>query len=81
MVIDRRYTVIGSYNLGIKSDAMDYEIIFVIDSPEIAQETLKVLERDKSYSLKVNSKEAREWYFNPFISYLAGTQQQLHRFW
>ncbi|NGX55547.1 MAG: hypothetical protein KR126chlam2_01183, partial [Chlamydiae bacterium] len=80
MVIDRHYTLIGSYNLGLKSDEKDYEIVLVIDSPEIAEQTLKVLERDRSLSLPVNPKDAREWYFNPLTAYLGRTQKQFHSF-
>jgi phosphatidylserine/phosphatidylglycerophosphate/cardiolipin synthase-like enzyme len=80
MVIDKRYTVIGSYNLGTKSDGYDYESIIVIDSEEIAKQTLDVIEEDKKYCEKISPKQARDWYFDPFLSYLAAVQKQFHGF-
>lgn len=78
MVVDRRYVVIGSYNLGMKSDSYDYELVLVIDSEEAAKNVLKVLEKDKKFSTEMHPKQAREWYFNPFLSYLGALQDQFN---
>lgn len=80
MVIDNHITVIGSYNLGTKSDISDHEMVLVIDSKEVAQDVLKVIRRDQSLSLEVFADQAREWYFNPVTAYLAGTQKSFHGF-
>ena len=78
MVVDRRYTIIGSYNLGIRSDMSDYELVFLIDSEEVAETALKVLRRDLILSREVSPELARSWYFDPVTAYIAGTQRQFH---
>ncbi|MCH9609347.1 MAG: Cardiolipin synthase [Chlamydiales bacterium] len=80
MVVDRRYFVIGSYNLGLRSDQADYEYVFVIDSPQVAEEALKVLDKDIKFSLPVSEKKIQEWYFKPMISYQAEVQKQFNVF-
>lgn len=75
MVVDRRYVVIGSYNLSFRSDRGDYEIVFVIDSKEVAQKILKVIERDKGFSLPISPTTARKWYFD-FDTALKGAFQK-----
>lgn len=73
-VIDKQYTFIGSYNFGIRSHVGDFEINILIDSPEVAQDVLKVLERDKQFCKKVNPDDARKWYFDPITSYWGSVQ-------
>lgn len=66
MTVDHRYAVIGSYNLGSKSENSDYEIAIFIDSPIITNQVEQILENDKLLSNKVQMIEAVDWYFNPF---------------
>lgn len=80
MVVDRRYSIVGSYNLGTRSDSSDYEMVLVIDSPEVAQDLLEVFGRDRPLSVEVKPSDALSWYFDPMIGYIAGTQQQFHGF-
>lgn len=77
MVIDRQIVLIGSYNLGRKSDLYDYELIVKIDSKEAAELVLKILERDKMFSIQISSKQALEWYFDPLKNYLGALQNQV----
>lgn len=49
MVIDEKHTIIGSYNLGVKSSMYDYECALVIeDSPEVANDFLSHITVDSS---------------------------------
>lgn len=73
-VIDKQYTFIGSYNLGTRSHCGDFEINILIDSAEVAKDTLKVLDRDKQFCKKVTVDEARKWYFDPLTSYWGSVQ-------
>lgn len=65
MVVDKRYTLIGSYNLGKKSEYADFEVALVIDSEVVAQQVLSILEKDKGEATKIPYKEMINWYFNP----------------
>lgn len=80
MVVDKRYVVVGSYNLGFRSDSYDYEGIMVIESEELAKQVTDIINDDKHYSVKITPDQAREWYFNPCLSYLAALQKQFHGF-
>jgi len=80
MVVDKRYVIIGSYNLGVRSELNDYESILSIDSEEIAKKVLEVFEEDKKYAKNITPSQARDWYFNPAIAYLATLQKQFHHF-
>lgn len=64
MVVDNRYSVIGCYNLGQKSEYADYELTLVIDSEKAAQVFIEVLEEDKLESIEISSKQAIKWHFN-----------------
>lgn len=78
MIVDNRIFVVGSYNLGERSDIGDYELALIIDSKEVAQAIRQVHERDKSLSREVTPKEARGWYFDPIISYVGELQKRFH---
>lgn len=78
LVVDRRFIILGSFNLGLKSDEWDYETVIVFESEEMASDLLKILERDKSFSAEVTANEARSWYFDPIKSFLGLHQKQLH---
>lgn len=80
MVVDERFVVVGSYNLGIRSDTYDFEGIMVIDSEELAKEVKDVITADKKYCEKISPDQARSWYFNPYTAYLAAVQKQFHGF-
>lgn len=66
MTVDQRYALIGSYNLGAKSENADFEVIAMIDSPEVALHIERVLIQDKTSSKRVAVSEATTWYFDPF---------------
>jgi len=80
MVVDERYLVIGSYNFGMRSNYGDYELILVMDSPELCRQEMQIFKRDLEFSKEVEPVIARSWYFDPWISYLGGTQKQFHGF-
>lgn len=79
-VIDKRYTVIGSYNLSKKSDRADYEVVLLIDSKEAAEAVLKVLKKDLGFSRRVSIKDAEEWYLGLESSYVGYLQRLFHGF-
>lgn len=78
MVIDGETFVIGGYNTGVKSHIADYEIILVFHSFKAAQNALKIIERDKTYSEAISPGQAHKWYFNPAISFLGESQKRFH---
>lgn len=80
MVVDRNIAVIGSYNLGLRSATTDYEAILVIESPKIAETFIDILAEDQKYSEEILPVQARDWYFDPVIRYLAAFQKQFHGF-
>lgn len=80
MLVDDAIAVIGSYNLGTKSDTCDYELIAVIRSKEAAQALKKVLERDFEHSAKISPEEARRWYFDLHTAYLGELQKDFNGF-
>lgn len=80
MVVDRRFVVIGSYNLGLRSATTDYEAILVLDSPELAERFLDIFEEDRKYSKEITREEALDWYFDPVIGMLGAIQRQFHGF-
>lgn len=80
MIVDNRYSVVGSYNLGKRSHYGDYELNVMIDSAQVATDFIKVIERDKTFSHEVKLDDAIRWYFDPAISYFASVQKLLHGF-
>lgn len=75
-IIDKRISLVGSYNLGPRSDSSDYEILLAIYSEEFAKDLLQIFEKDKLLSKRVSLEQAREWFFDPWISYMAGLQKK-----
>ena len=80
MVIDDDVAVIGSYNLGLKSDQCDYELIAVIKSKEAAAALKKVFKRDFEHAAKISPQEARKWYFDLHTAYLGELQKDFNGF-
>ncbi|MCH9609344.1 MAG: Cardiolipin synthase [Chlamydiales bacterium] len=78
MVVDRRYFVIGCYNLNKHSDFCDYELVMVIDSKELAQKAVKIFERDVEHSIKVTPETIKKWHFDPIVNYLSNLQRAAH---
>ena len=78
MLVDNRYFLIGCYNLDVHSDLADYELVMVIDSPELAQEAAKVAKRDLEHSLKLSAEIVQEWYFDPAVCLKANLQKKSH---
>lgn len=68
MTVDDRYSVIGSYNLGIKSEDADYEVAVVIESPQTAIQMKDILINDKYNSSTIPYNQALGWYFNPYYN-------------
>lgn len=50
VVIDGRMSIVGSYNLDMRSTYLDTELMLAVDSPELNQVIRKEVERDKTYS-------------------------------
>lgn len=68
MVVDRQISMIGSYNLGKKSENSDFEVEVVIDSAGVAAKILDVLENDKLSANKITVKQAIDWHFSFFYN-------------
>lgn len=68
MTVDHLYSVIGSYNLGMKSEDADYEVAVIIESPEIAAQMETILHEDQARSKNISMTQSRGWYFNPFYN-------------
>ena len=63
IVVDDKYTAFGSSNLGLKSldpNPSDYEFNAVLSSPEFAERTMRVLEKDIELSRPVSIEKARD---------------------
>ncbi len=75
MLVDRKIALVGSYNFSVKSAYGDYELVCVIDSPEVTGDVYKVFQRDLKFSRQISPQEACEWYFDPFLS-CYGTMQK-----
>lgn len=78
MMIDGKKAIVGSYNLGTRSDLGDYEMVCEIDSPQVTQALFKIYARDVAHSRQISPKEARDWYFDPLKSTLAELQKRFH---
>lgn len=63
MVVDKRITVMGSYNLGHKSHYGDYEMIVEADDDRVANVMLQLLERDKDKATACETEKLKDWYF------------------
>lgn len=77
MVVDARYLVIGSFNLGLKSCIGDFELILVIDSPKIAKKMLEIYRIDQEHSREVTPSQANDWYFDPWVAYIGSMQKKI----
>lgn len=65
---DERYCIIGSYNLGIKSEDAAHEVACLIESPAAAIKMKKILLEDYANSRKIPFNEAMGWYFDPYYN-------------
>lgn len=68
MAVDHLYSIIGSYNLGMKSEDADFEVAVVIESPKIATDLENILHEDQTHSRKISFLQAMGWYFNPYYN-------------
>lgn len=67
MTIDDRYTIIGSYNLGMKSEDASHELAVLIESRQSALQMKELLIKDQANSKEVSFSQALGWYFNPYF--------------
>lgn len=77
MTVDDRYTVVGSYNLGMKSEDADYEVAVVIDSPETSMQMQKILMKDQMNSNNIQYNRALGWYFNPYYNVAQSIEKKI----
>ena len=78
MIVDGKKSIVGSYNLGTRSDVGDYEMIIRIDSSEVAADLKRIHEKDLRYSREITTEEARSWYFDPVKAYMGEMQKRFH---
>ena len=50
LLIDNHMTILGSYNMDMRSTYQDTELMLAVDSPELNAEIAKEMETDKTYS-------------------------------
>ena len=67
LVVDRRYTMLGSPNLDYKSIESNLEISTIIDSPEFAAQTEHLMDHDIRFSRKISRSE---WRRRPWVDRL-----------
>lgn len=75
MVIDGKYAVVGSYNLGAKSEYADYEVAVAINSEAVAEKIIDLLTADKGKSKQISTTKIISWYFDPFYSTMAWLEE------
>lgn len=78
MIIDGKISLVGSYNLGTRSDLGDYEMVIRMDSLSIAMDLIHVHEKDLRYSREISSEEACSWYFDPVKAFIGEMQKRVH---
>lgn len=65
MVIDRRVVFVGSFNMDPRSTHINTEMGLIIESPALAQDVARILERDmaplNSWKLELNDEGHIEW--------------------
>lgn len=76
MTVDHLFTVIGSYNLGTKSEEAAYEVAVVIESSETAAQMEAILENDKEHCLSISYDQAFEWYYNPYYNFIEAFERK-----
>lgn len=57
LLIDNHMTILGSYNMDMRSTYQDTELMLVVDSPELNAEIAKEMETDKTYSRTMEDDE------------------------
>lgn len=70
-------TIIGSYNLGRKSDAIDYEWILTVKSKEISQQVKEQLHEDKKLSNRVRKLDMLHYYFSYLYNIYSLLEQKI----
>lgn len=78
LVADSHVTMVGSYNMGRKSDSGDYELAVTLESDEIAQQALQTADADKQNSNLVPFEDAYSWYFDWSSRWRAGFEDYFH---
>ena len=78
MIVDEKVSLVGSYNLGVRSDMGDYEMVVRMNCPEIAADLKRVQEKDLRHSREISSEEACSWYFDPVKASLGEMQKRVH---
>lgn len=76
MIVDGHLVMIGSYNLGLKSDK-DHEMNLLIDSVEVAAAARQLVEEERALSREITPDQAVSWYFDPGISYVGRLQRMM----
>lgn len=76
MTVDHLFSVIGSYNLGMKSEDADYEVAVVIESQKTALRMETILQDDKEISLPIPYDQAFGWYYCPYYNLIEAIQRK-----
>lgn len=68
MTVDNRYSIVGSYNLGMKSEDAAHEACAIIESHKVASKIKEILIKDQDDSSEISFTRALGWYFNPYYN-------------
>jgi phosphatidylserine/phosphatidylglycerophosphate/cardiolipin synthase-like enzyme len=71
MIIDDRYTTIGSYNLSYHCSESEDEDILIFDSEEVAEQTQAILDEDVRRSQQISPATTTGYYFNELLKRIA----------
>jgi cardiolipin synthase len=78
LVVDHRYTMIGSANLDYRSIESNLEISSIIDSPDFAKQVDRLMDHDIRFSRKISPNEWRKRpFFDRFVQWLVSRMRYL----
>jgi cardiolipin synthase len=78
LVVDHRFTMIGSANLDYRSIESNLELSTLIDSPEFAKQFDRLMDHDIRFSRKISPKEWRKRpFWDRFVQWLVSRTRYL----
>ena len=74
LTVDHKTAIIGSYNLGKRSDIGDCELTVTIESKELVEHIEKILDRDIESSQLVDGWKSYLWHLSPIHNFYGSLQ-------
>ncbi len=72
LIVDNKFSTVGSYNLGKKSENSDFEVNIFMESPEVALKLHDNLMVDKAASKYIRGKDAIDYHFSFYYNLMKG---------